>query len=508
MPLKRTASAEETAHITHTDYASPKTSSSHPLQIAEVQAVPNSGLIGITFCPGKIQRSAYSGTWHRDLDLDLDVIRNWNASAVISLIEDHELTSLQVEAMGQAVRARHMDWFHLPIADMSVPDHRFETLWAKIGPMIRFRLRNGFNVLVHCKGGLGRAGTIAAKLLVEQGMAPVDATKAVRRARSPHAIETGAQEAYVLRQRSMLEPRPSREPEAVRDRAIGALVGLAMGDAVGTTLEFRPRDSYQPLADMIGGGPFQLNPGQWTDDTAMALALADSLLSMGQIDEADLMRRFVDWRDNGFYSCTGTCFDVGTTTSAALDRWMRTGDPVAGSTRADAAGNGSLMRLAPVALRYWDDRDRLRDAAARQSRTTHAADEAVDACVAYAELLADVIAGCPLGEVIAQDRPGSGGTVAQIMSGSWRHKARQQVASSGYVAHSLEAALWSVARTGNYADAVLTAANLGGDADTTAAIAGQLAGAAYGYSALPEGWRHNLAWGDRIVVVADRLLER
>ena len=384
--------------MTYTDYTTPKTSTSHPLQIAEVRAAPDTGLIGITFCPGKIQRSAYSGTWSRDLDLDLDAIRNWNASAIISLIEDHEFTALQVEAMGQAARARHMDWFHLPITDMSAPDQRFETLWAKVGPQIRFRLRNGFNVLVHCKGGLGRAGTIAAKLLAELGMAPAEAITAVRHARSPHAIETGAQEAYVLRQRPVMEPQPSRQPEAIRDRAVGALVGLAIGDAIGTTLEFRPRDSYQPLTDMIGGGPFRLKPGQWTDDTAMALALGDSLLVRGQIDEADLMRRFVDWRDSGLYSCTGDCFDIGMTTNSALDSWMRTGDPVAGSTRADTAGNGSLMRLAPVALRYWDDRDRLREAAARQSRTTHAAPEAVDACVAYAELLADVIAGRPLVE--------------------------------------------------------------------------------------------------------------
>ncbi len=169
---------------------------------------------------------------------------------------------------------------------------------------------------------------------------------------------------------------------------------------MGTTLEFRARDTTPPLTDIVGGGPFDLRPGQWTDDTAMALALADSLAAHPELDEHDLMERFVDWHERGTYSCTGVCFDIGSTTRAALARYTRTGNPVAGSTDPRAAGNGSLMRLAPVAIRHWADRPTLRDVAARQSRTTHAAPEAVDACVAYAELLADAIAGQRRSEVM------------------------------------------------------------------------------------------------------------
>ena len=327
---------------------------------------------------------------------------------------------------------------------------------------------------------------------------------AVRKAR-PGAIETEAQLAFVLAQTSVPEPVPATTEAAIRDRARGALLGLAVGDAVGTTLEFKPRDSYAPLQDMIGGGPFQLQPGQWTDDTAMALALADSLDQDGDLDAADLMQRFVDWHERGRYSCTGRCFDIGITTREALARWAATGNPIAGSTDPKTAGNGSLMRLAPVALRHFRTPATLRDVAARQSRTTHAAPEAVDACVAFAEMLADAIAGATGGEVL-RARAGYAGAIDAIMAGSWRGKPRAAVRSSGYVAHALEASLWSVGTSSSFAEAVLRAANLGEDADTTAAIAGQLAGALHGASSIPADWRARLAWADRITASADTLV--
>ena len=114
-----------------------KTSQTHPLQIAEVSLAGNCGEIGITFCPGKKQHSAFSGQWHRDLDLDLDAVSAWGAAAVVTLIEDHEIASLEVKGLGAAVGARHMTWFHLPIPDVSVPCSRFETQWEQRGEAIR-----------------------------------------------------------------------------------------------------------------------------------------------------------------------------------------------------------------------------------------------------------------------------------------------------------------------------------------------------------------------------------
>ena len=191
----------------------------------------------------------------------------------------------------------------------------------------------------------------------------------------------------------------------------------------------------------------------------MALALADSLITCAAINEQDLMTRFVTWWEQGAYSSTGSCFDIGMTVRGALQRFKRSGNPIAGSTDPMSAGNGSLMRLSPVPIRYWNDREALRDAAARQSKTTHGAAEAVDACVAFSDMLADAIAGKRRSEVL-HDRGGDcQGAIGDILSGSWRGKPRTAIKSSGYVAHSLEAALWCVGRTGSFSDAVVLAAN-------------------------------------------------
>lgn len=173
-----------------------RTSLTHPLQIAEVSAPGARGLIGITFCPGKKQVSAMSGAWDRDLGLDLDAISDWGATTIVTLIEPHELEKLKVTALGPEAEARGIDWLHMPITDVSVPDHRFETGWRKHGPRLLNGIRAGERVLVHCKGGLGRAGTVAARMLVELGLMPDEAIRAVRKVRKG-AIETPEQEKHV-----------------------------------------------------------------------------------------------------------------------------------------------------------------------------------------------------------------------------------------------------------------------------------------------------------------------
>lgn len=295
----------------------------------------------------------------------------------------------------------------------------------------------------------------------------------------------------------------------VADRAVGALLGLAAGDAVGTTLEFRSRDSYAPLTDMVGGGPFDLAPGQWTDDTAMALALGNSLAERGGFDARDCMTRFVNWYRSGAYSCTGSCFDIGGATSAALRRFEADGDPFAGSTNALSAGNGSLMRLSPAAIWGAAQGEAAVVAVAReQSLLTHAAPECLAACEGYAVLTARAILGAPFAELFAPLLlPTSAPAVEAVFAGSWRGKPRSAISSSGYVVASLEAALWCVDKGESFEEAILLAANLGDDADTVAAIAGQLAGALHGASAIPPHWRARLAWADEIEALALRLLD-
>ncbi len=485
-----------------------KTSVTHPLRIGSVRPKAGFGRIGITLCPGKTYPWGLAGNWERDLDLDLDKVRKWGGTAVVSLITEEEIRDLKVPDLSRAVADRHMEWWHLPIPDGQPPGADFERAWCVAGPAIRDRLRLGFDVLVHCKGGLGRAGTLAARLLVEFGENPSEAMRRVRAARSPNAIETLSQERYVAQCAAVEESLPSTTAASIKDRAIGAFLGLAVGDAVGTTLEFRPRDAQERVEGMVGGGPFDLSAGSWTDDTTMALALAESLAASETLDCRDLMDRFVSWWRHGEYSCTGSCFDIGNTTSAALARYQRTGDPIAGSTDPRASGNGSLMRLAPVALRFWDDRALLDATAAEQSCTTHAAEEAVDACRAFAELLADAIAGSPRTGLLAPRHFEGAPAVQQILGGNWRGRPRDEISSSGYVIHTLEAAIWSVARTGDFRNAILLAANLADDADTVAAVTGQLAGALYGVSGIPRGWLDRIAWKDRLTDVAHRLASR
>jgi ADP-ribosyl-[dinitrogen reductase] hydrolase len=174
-----------------------RTSDTHPLQIAPISGPRLNGLLGVTLCPGKRDAHAMSGTWHRDVRTDVAMIRQWGAAIVITLIESHEFALLQVEELGSVVMQSGMRWLHMPIRDVSVPDERFHTAWAMHRKLVMKTLEDGANVLVHCKGGLGRAGTVAAQILIESGVPARDAIATVR-AKRPGAIETLAQERYLL----------------------------------------------------------------------------------------------------------------------------------------------------------------------------------------------------------------------------------------------------------------------------------------------------------------------
>lgn len=470
----------------------------NPLQIATLPPLAGGGVIGITFAPGKTQRNAQAGHHKRDLGTDLDVIAGWNASLVVTLLQPAELEFLGITALGAEVRRRHMEWAHWPIRDVCAPGPDFDAAWSANSARTRALLARGGRVLIHCRGGLGRAGTVAARLLVETGMPAPDAIAAVRAVR-PGAIETREQEAWVARGRAEALAAPAQDRAAARDRAVGALLGLAVGDAVGATLEFATRPRFAVLDDMEGGGPHRLPPGAWTDDTAMALALADSLHADPGFDPADLMRRFLSWRTDGTYSATGTCFDIGIQTGRALDRFRRTGDPFAGSEDDRFSGNGALMRLAPAAIRFPRDPARAVAVADAQTRTTHGSPATRAASRLFADLLVGAIAGEPLHALLARRE--------RDVVGGWRGLHRDEVAGTGHVVRSLQAALWAVARTTDFRSAILLAANLGDDADTTAAIAGQLAGATYGAGAIPAAWRERVAWRARIEGVAGALFD-
>lgn len=300
-----------------------------------------------------------------------------------------------------------------------------------------------------------------------------------------------------------------------RHRAIGALVGLAAGDAVGTTVEFKSPGSFTPLTDMVGGGPFRLRAGEWTDDTSMALCLAESLLDRpvaldAPMDLADQCRRYVRWRTEGYLSSNGRCFDIGGTTSAALRRFTRTGEATDTTVDSNSAANGSLMRLAPVPIRWHADLDLTVMRAAESSRTTHGAPRPVDACRVLAAMVAALING-ETRDVVLDATFWRWGpldpAVQAVADGSWRDQEPPAIRGTGYCVDALEAAIWAFAGADSFADTVLRAANLGDDADTTAAIAGQLAGAYWGVDGIPAHWRAKLVLVDRIISLAANLFD-
>ncbi|MFZ6005779.1 MAG: ADP-ribosylglycohydrolase family protein [Actinomycetota bacterium] len=292
---------------------------------------------------------------------------------------------------------------------------------------------------------------------------------------------------------------------STQDRAIGALLGLAAGDAVGTTLEFKRPGSFTPITDMVGGGPFGLEPGAWTDDTSMALCLAESLLDTGEMDLADQLRRYLLWRDHGYLSSTDRCFDIGGTTTTQLSRFKRTGAPIDPDVDEESAANGSLMRLAPVAIRWHTDPAEAAERSAESSRSTHPASRPVDACRVLGAMTAALINGTSADEVFDTGFWRWGALhplVDGVAKGSWQTKEPPQIRGTGYCVEALEAAVWAVAGADDYAGAVLRAANLGDDADTTAAIAGQLAGARWGASGIRSEWVDRLVLAPRISELA------
>ena len=265
---------------------------------------------------------------------------------------------------------------------------------------------------------------------------------------------------------------------------------------------------------MIGGGPFNLEPGQWTDDTSMALCLAASLIERGEFDAMDQMQRYVRWRDEGYLSSTGACFDIGNTIASALSRFIDTGEPYAGSSNSYAAGNGSLMRLGPVPMYFADDAAEAISRSADSSRTTHGAKEAIDACRYFAGLLVGALNAvdketllsaryCP--EEGLWERSQLAEKIAEVADGSFKHREPPEIRGTGYVVESMEAALWAFHKSQDFREGALLAVNLGDDADTTAAIYGQIAGAHYGAEAIPAEWRELLTMETEITSMADSL---
>ncbi|TDQ59068.1 ADP-ribosyl-[dinitrogen reductase] hydrolase [Mesocricetibacter intestinalis] len=274
----------------------------------------------------------------------------------------------------------------------------------------------------------------------------------------------------------------------IQARAVGAFLGLACGDAVGARVEFLPRTRFKPLTDMQGGGKFRLAKGKWTDDTSMAICLAESLIAKNGFDPYDQLQRYYQWASTGINSSLDRAFGMGKQVAMALGEFRKKPRPYSLNTASRYSGNGSLMRLIPVLLFYHRAPELMVKYAGLSSKTTHASQEAVQSCEYFALLISRIFAGRKKQNLFEDNDALRFEPLTHICQGLFKTKCADQVGSAGYVIDSLEAALWAFWHTDNFRAAILAAANLGDDADTNAAICGQIAGAYYGVENIPSPW--------------------
>jgi ADP-ribosyl-[dinitrogen reductase] hydrolase len=285
----------------------------------------------------------------------------------------------------------------------------------------------------------------------------------------------------------------------------GSLIGLAIGDALGAPYEFKI-PPYDVANDYVRGGAHNVDIGEWTDDTSMALCLAQSLIDNNCFNAKDQMDKYLAWYEEGYFSTRSTCFDIGNTVATALMHYKMSKDPYSGIKGDKNSGNGSLMRLAPIALKYHDDKEKLIEYAAKSSQTTHQSELAIDACIFYAQLIAGAMQGDSKEKLLSKnyiDTTTLREELSAIAKGSYKES--RVYKPTGYVIATLETALHAFYRFDTFEEGLIHVIGLGYDTDTVGAVYGQLAGAYYGYDAIPHRWRSQLMQHDRIYTMAQEV---
>jgi ADP-ribosyl-[dinitrogen reductase] hydrolase len=293
----------------------------------------------------------------------------------------------------------------------------------------------------------------------------------------------------------------------LNERAIGGLLALACGDALANGVEFSPRGSAD-IKDMNSTRRY-LPVGQWSDDTGLALCLGESLVAKNGFDAADQMRRYEGFYDRQEGWPSELALAPGNTLGAALKKFKHTDEAFAGSTHPLAAGNGGLMRLLPAVLAAHPDMELIRLWAKESTRTTHGAEECLEASELLAIIVHHLLRGEPKNQALeaGKDESWKSKKITALAQRDYLQKADALIKAKSYVVDTLEAALWCFGTTDSLEAALLAAANLGDDCDTVAAITGQLAGCHYGLSAIPADWLNVLMEKDRIEQLAQRLIE-
>ena len=501
-----------------------RTSKTHPLRLDEIDC--GGGLLGLTVCPGKQGASLFGDPWMRDLDADLDIIARWGADAVLTLVEAHELMLLDVADLGARVEVKGMDWIHAPIRDVDVPDPVFERRWVVIGHRLRDLLRCGGRVVIHCRGGLGRAGMIAARLLVETGIPADEAISTVRDAR-PGAIETAAQADHVRR-----TVAPLRDHGEI-DRILGCLLGGAVGDGFGYAVEF---SSMRQIRANHGENGLQqplMKDGRLvvSDDTQMTLFTADAVSGV-DLDDAGVIERvrlaYLEWRRTQVEPWTPGGAGLLAYEALWADRapGVTCLTALAGGGRGtldrpinNSKGCGGVMRVAPIGCRTDWSIDRVGWIAA--SAAAHGHPSGFWSAAALAAAVRVLVAGEDtnaalrvIGETLGSD-PAAGETLLAVANavaaprapGDWSAVAQGRFGEGWVGEEALAIALFGFLASDDFRTVVRLTANHDGDSDSTASIAGQLFGARHGLAALPWAWVRRLDVFDALCEVAGLLVE-
>lgn len=506
-----------------------KTSTTHPLKIASLPLPEGGGAIGITFCPGKCDLNAHNGPWARDLPLDLGAIRSWGANALVTLLDDHEFDALHVRALGDMAEAAGLEWHHLPIPDMAAPGWHFERRWIYSGARLRRLLRRGGKVVVHCRAGLGRAGTIAAQLLVELGVPAAEAVSQARKAR-PGAIQTADQERHVY---SSKRVAPGQD-EAV-SRRLASLIGGALGDAFGHPVAF---DSLAAIRKRHGSAglrepEFQRNHLIVSDETQLTLFTLEGLTRAMQEpnrSERDLLEQirhsYLDWLESqGFGGGEGN-HPTRLLKHAALHMQRAPGKTCIRALRSGGGGspespiNDSLessgvLRVAPVAFMPEMNLERAFRLGARAAALTHGH----PASYLPAGILAAAVHGALEGKPL-QTAMIHAGDQARAMRGHEQTlntlRAAIDASIHPYVGQlpdglgkgresgvALSIGFYAASHSRDFREVMAIAANHDGDSDVAASVAGQLFGALHGIESLPHGWVRCLDVFDALCDLAD-----
>ena len=406
-------------------------------------------------------------------------------------------------------RAAHISHCAFPIRDGSVPS---PALMCAILDAIADAQESGQGVYIHCWGGVGRTGTVVACWYMRRGMPARTALELLNETRRVAGYRRASPDYHA--QLAFVEqwsfPDAPTHAEWMRWRSVfrGCLLGAALGNAIGVTNDMRPAKAITPIDHPIGGGLFDIAPGGWTDETAMLLCLAESMIHMRGFDARDVADRFLHWWRDGYMTCAGRVYEVGNTTRMALYTYQQTGNPLQALRAQTASGNGSVTRIAPLALVIMDDPTELLRVCAHNSLITHGTQTAIDACRYAAWLLVQLCLGVEKRTAMQQPWPHAplADDVAQVVAGSYRTKILADIRTSIDVSDTLEAALWALWHHDDYASGALVIANLGGLSESCGQLYGTFAGACYGEAGLPTEWLAVLQKRPLIGWVAEELL--